>query len=40
MASIYYQSIADGYPFKINFNLNFQLSKPSASSQAATCSNE
>ena len=34
MASTCYQPIADSYPFKPNFNLDFQLSKPPASSDA------
>ena len=34
MASTCYQPIADGYPSKPNFNLNFRLSKPPASSDA------
>jgi hypothetical protein len=34
MASTCYQSIADSYPSKPIFNLDFQLSKPPASSDA------
>ena len=34
MASTCYQPIADSYPFKPNFNLDFQLSKPPAFSDA------
>jgi hypothetical protein len=34
MASTCYQPIANGYPSKSNFNLNFRLSKPPASSDA------
>jgi len=35
IASTCYQPIADSYPSKSNFNLNFRLSKPPASSDAA-----
>ena len=34
MASTCYQPIADSYPYKPIFNLDFQLSKPPASSDA------
>ena len=34
MASTCYQPIADRYPYKPIFNLDFQLSKPPASSDA------